>query len=380
MLRIKGIDRTRDAIPAGGFLILVHSDALAGIPAGGAAKKDYIGELSNGGDELALLDPQCTVSDYLDALNGWPGGDNKTKATLERDADAGGWHTSASPGGTPGAENSAGPPPPDYALTISFSGAGGDAVVSDPKGIVCGASCSGTFSAGTTVTLTPVAGSNAAFESWSGPCYGSTVCSLTITRDTALTADFRSTLPPPEDMKDTATSLVSAAAPAVAVIAEHPSANASGSVLIAAVQIAGAAADNDFVRMVNPTGAVIDMSGWKLRKRSKTGADYPVKTFPGGSVIAPGGAFIWANGAGGFAESVDAVVSSSETLSADNSVALMDASGTVVDAVAWGSGSGQYGEGAPYPVDPAPGQLLVRRSSDGVPIDTDDNANDFTLQ
>ncbi len=369
-----------DAIPANSFLLLVHSDALAGIDTGPVAKKGYIGELSNGGDELALLDPRCGVSDHLDALNGWPGGDNKTKATLERDADAGGWHTSASPGGTPGAENSSGPPPPDYALTISFSGAGGDVVTSDPPGIACGASCSGTFPAGTMVTLTPVAGSDAAFDGWSGPCYGSTVCSIAMERDTALTANFRSTLPPPEEMAVSATSSVPAADTSAAVSTEHSAANASGSVLIAAVQIAGAAADDDFVRLVNPTNAVIDMGGWKLRKRSKTGIDYSLRTFPGGSGIAPGGSFIWANGSGGFAERIEANVSSSETLSADNSIALIDASGAVVDAVAWGAGSGQYGEGTPYPTDPAAGQQLVRRVSGGAPIDTGDNANDFTLQ
>ncbi len=368
-----------DAVPSAGLFLLVHSGALDGIDTGAVVKKKYAGELSNGGDELALLDPRCAVSDYLDALNGWSGGDNKTKATLERDADDGGWHTSASPGGTPGMENSAGPPPPDYALTVSFSGAGGDAVISDPQGVACGASCSGMFPAGTTVTLTPVAGRNAVFESWSGPCYGETVCSLVVEHDTALAANFRSTLPALQDMGSAATS--SAGIDAVSAAAtEGSSAIASGSVLIAAVQTAGASADNDLVRLINPTGGAIDISGWKLRKRSKTGADYPLKTFPGGSGIAPGGSFIWANAGGGFAESVHADVSSSETLSADNSVALMDASGAVIDAVAWGEGSGQYGEGAPYPTDPVPGQQLVRRSPGGAPADTGDNANDFILQ
>lgn len=151
--------------------------------------------------------------------------------------------------------------------------------------------------------------------------------------------------------------------------------------LIAAVQIAGAAADNDLVKLYNPTGAAIDMSGWKLHKKSSTGADYSLKIFPSGSVIAAGGTFEWANSTDGFSDSVGANVASTETLAADNSVALMDAAGNVVDAVAWGTGTSQYGEGPPYPTSPGANQLLSRRSSgNGSMADTGDNSNDFTIQ
>jgi hypothetical protein len=151
-------------------------------------------------------------------------------------------------------------------------------------------------------------------------------------------------------------------------------------VLIAAVQIAGATASNDLVKLYNPTAAAIDMSGWKLHKKSSTGTDYSLKAFPTGSVIGAGQSFVWANSEDGFSETVSANVSSTETLAADNSVALMDAAGTIVDAVAWGTGTSQYGEGPPYPTSPGANQLLSRRSSDGVMADTGDNSNDFTLQ
>jgi hypothetical protein len=151
-------------------------------------------------------------------------------------------------------------------------------------------------------------------------------------------------------------------------------------VLIAAVQIAGASSTNDFVKLYNPTGSSVDMSGWKLHKRSNTGTDYSLKVFPTGSVIAAGQYFIWANSTNGFSESISANVSSTETLSADNSVGLLDASGTVIDAVAWGTGTGQYGEGPPYPTDPAANQILTRQLVDGSMVDTSDNANDFILQ
>jgi hypothetical protein len=318
------------------------------------------------------------------------------------------------PGGTPGAENSAGPPPAQYKLTVAFEGEAASATIaSDPVGLVCGASCAGSFSSGTQITLTPAAGQNTAFSGWSGLCYGQTKCSFTIGTNTSLVASFRSTLAAPtggssggSDSNNasgsSATTSVDASAdvdiPSLStgvtttIATSSPPADSGNSdansgtaaaashVLIAAVQITGASAANDLVKLYNPTATTIDMSGWKLHKKSQTGTDYSVKVFPAGSTILAGQSFTWANSAGGFSDSIGANVSSTETLSADNSVALMDAAGNIVDAVAWGTGTGQYGEGPPYPTSPGANQLLSRRSSDGVLVDTDNNTNDFTLQ
>ncbi len=146
------------------------------------------------------------------------------------------------------------------------------------------------------------------------------------------------------------------------------------------MQIAGAASTNDFVKIFNPTGAAVDLSGWKLHKKSSTGTDYSLKTFATGASIASGGYITWANSENGFADSIGADVSSTETLSADNSVALMDPSETVIDAVAWGTGTNQYVEGDAYPDSPTANQVLVRKSVASTVVDTDDNANDFTAQ
>ena len=158
------------------------------------------------------------------------------------------------------------------------------------------------------------------------------------------------------------------------------SASSPNHILIAAVQTGGASSSNDLVKLYNPTAAAIDVSGWKLHKKSETGTDYSLKEFPAGSTIAAGQFFVWANSIGGFSETVDANVSSTETLAADNSVAIMDSAGDIVDAVAWGTGTSQYGEGPPYPTSPGANQLLSRRSSDGAMADTGDNSDDFTIQ
>ena len=407
-----------DTVAPGGLLLLSRGSAGANSVAGGASTsasgaKTYSGDLVNAGDVLALMDPQCAVSDYLDASHGWPGGNNTTKATLERDADGVGWHTSALPGGTPGAENSAGPPPAQYKLSIAFEGnAAAATITSVPAGLSCGASCAGSFASGTQITLTPAAGPNTVFSGWSGLCYGKTVCSFTIAANTSLTAEFRSTLAlttasggAENDVSPLSTGVVTSTTSASTtdaggdgedngtVATSTDNANSNGAIastgtgassanhiLIAAVQIAAASSSNDLVKLYNPTASAVDMSGWKLHKKSQTGADYSLKEFPTGSVIAAGQSFVWANSTGGFSETVGANISSTETLAADNSVALMDAAGSIVDAVAWGTGASQYGEGPPYPTDPGANQLLARRSSNGVMVDTDNNTNDFIIQ
>ena len=146
------------------------------------------------------------------------------------------------------------------------------------------------------------------------------------------------------------------------------------------VQIAGVSSANDFVKIFNPGADTVDVSGWKLRKKSKTGTDYSLRTFPDGSAVAANGSFTWANAEDGFGDSLHANVTSTATLAADNSVALLDAAGDVVDAVAWGEGTDQYVEAAAYPTNPEAGQILMRKTADGAPIDTNDNTSDFTIQ
>jgi hypothetical protein len=89
---------------------------------------------------------------------------------------------------------------------------------------------------------------------------------------------------------------------------------------------------------------------------------------------------MWANSAGGFAAAIGADASSTETLAADNSVALINASGSVEDAVAWGTGTNQFVEGAAFPTNPTAGQVLARKIEGGIFVDTGQNANDFGVK
>lgn len=163
--------------------------------------------------------------------------------------------------------------------------------------------------------------------------------------------------------------------------APAPSAASSGKILFYEIQISGGvgATAKDFIRIYNPNGFSIDVSKWKLAKRSKTGTESSVKVIPDGTVIAPGGTLIWANSKDNFAATIGAQLSTTATISADNSIALFDSAGNIIDAVAWGEGTNQFVEGSAYSVNPEGGQIL-RRKSDGQSLkDTDNNATDFSV-
>lgn len=337
------------------------------------ADKIYSGGLSNNGAWLRLFNERCELVDEVNALEGWMGGDNATKQTLERASDGTGWHTSAHPGGTPKETNSIPPQsatPPQttssetlarYSLGVSLQGSGSGIVTSAPSGISCGIDCSEEFIPGTSVALSASPASNSAFDGWSGACAGGGTCAVTLSQNLSVVAMFRLVTPPQGG----------SAAPVPAVW---------GGIVITEVQIAGAGNDNDFIKIYNRGSSAADVSGWKLRKKTQPGTDYSVRVFPSGSVVPAGGSFLWANSEGGFSESIGANTSSTQTLAKDNSAALFDAAGGLVDAVAWGSGHvGPYVEGSAYPTNPGASQVLRRKLSGGVPQDTNDNASDFEL-
>jgi hypothetical protein len=82
------------------------------------------------------------------------------------------------------------PPPTNFTLTVSKSGAGSGTVTSSPAGISCGTACSHSYVQGTAVTLTAKAAAGSTFAGWSGPCSGTGTCSVTTNADTTVTAKF----------------------------------------------------------------------------------------------------------------------------------------------------------------------------------------------
>lgn len=82
--------------------------------------------------------------------------------------------------------------PASYALTVTLAGDGTGTVTSSPAGISCTtASCSASFPAGTSVTLTPSASAGSAIDPWTGGCSGTGPCVVVMDQPRAATAAFR---------------------------------------------------------------------------------------------------------------------------------------------------------------------------------------------
>jgi subtilisin family serine protease len=83
----------------------------------------------------------------------------------------------------------------NFTVTVNKAGAGTGTVTSTSSGIDCGATCTGQFPQGSTVTLTAAPAAGSVFAGWSGDCSGSNPCSLT--QDATVTATFNTAPPPP---------------------------------------------------------------------------------------------------------------------------------------------------------------------------------------
>ncbi len=81
--------------------------------------------------------------------------------------------------------------PVTHLLTVSSAGSGTGVVTSSPAGITCGSTCTGSYDAGTTVTLTASPTSGATFDSWTGGgCSGNGACVVTMTQANTVTTTF----------------------------------------------------------------------------------------------------------------------------------------------------------------------------------------------
>ncbi len=92
-------------------------------------------------------------------------------------------------------------PPQQHTLAVAGSGTGSGTVTSSPSGISCtitagtpSGTCSASYAAGTSVTLTATPAPGHTFTGWSGPCSGTGPCTVTMTQDRSVTAGFE---PPP---------------------------------------------------------------------------------------------------------------------------------------------------------------------------------------
>jgi hypothetical protein len=89
------------------------------------------------------------------------------------------------------------PPPANYALSISFTGAGSGSV--NGSGVSCPGPgpCSASYASGSIIKLTATPASGSTFGGWGGACTGTQTCTVTMTMDRAVTANFTKIPPAP---------------------------------------------------------------------------------------------------------------------------------------------------------------------------------------
>ena len=77
-----------------------------------------------------------------------------------------------------------------YTLGVERAGTGAGVVRTAPAGVDCGATCSATFDAGTTLTLTALPDVDSVFSGWTGACAGVADCVLTPRANSSAVAVF----------------------------------------------------------------------------------------------------------------------------------------------------------------------------------------------
>lgn len=166
--------------------------------------------------------------------------------------------------------------------------------------------------------------------------------------------------------------------------------------VISEVQTSGATASQDFVELYNPTSQIINLSGWRIRKKTSAGTISTLVTITTGKSIPAHGYFLWSNSTNGYDNVIGADISNTNTLSDNNSIDLQTANGVTVDQLGWGTGTNQFFEGSIISANPTALHSIERKarasssSTDmmtegadslaGNGVDTDNNLVDFIIR
>ncbi|TSC95447.1 MAG: Nucleic acid binding OB-fold tRNA/helicase-type [Parcubacteria group bacterium Athens1014_10] len=148
-------------------------------------------------------------------------------------------------------------------------------------------------------------------------------------------------------------------------------ATASDDLIISEIQITGGAGqtNNDFIELYNPSPAPINLKGYRLVKRTKTGIqDTNIKSWTNDEFIPAYGFYLWANSDYLPIPALpDATTTAS--LANDNGIAIRFGKadeGEIIDALAWGEAKNIFIETALFPDNPSANQSIERDLETGI--------------
>ncbi len=166
-------------------------------------------------------------------------------------------------------------------------------------------------------------------------------------------------------------------------------------VVISQIQLSGTSANDEFVELYNPTGAIVDLSKWRLTRKSSTGGSVQNLVASLSGTIKPKSYFLITHPAAATNSIADIVYSSSSSaMTTNNTISLFsDAGITVVDKI--GLGTAVDVETTAFADNPEGGESIVRKASSnstaqslftggvevfsGNEFDNDNNSTDFVL-
>ena len=164
----------------------------------------------------------------------------------------------------------------------------------------------------------------------------------------------------------------------VAVVVAQPAPSTPAKILISEIQITGGTgkSNNDFIELYNPNNFQVNLNGYRLVKRTKTGTtDSSIKSWTSDALIPAKGYYLWANNDySDIAATPD--IRTSTTLADDNGVAIRFGAediGTIIDGVGWGLAANNFVEIAVFGENPIANQSISRQSEN----DTNNNSVDF---